>query len=338
MIFSRHSLDKVGKDLIGDDPFKRKDALAKIQKWRDTHLYVLRKLNDQLVELFSERNVVYAFSSMRLKRMTSIESKLKNNASAGLGGLQDIGGVRYVFTSIEELDEVKGILDDFIPVSFERKRIYDYVASPKESGYRSIHYVYKYHCDDSTYDDISIELQIRTRLQHAWAMAVETASLIANTTLKADINDGKEWRSFFKLASALFAKSENKPVHPNYASFTQEQLCKEYSVYEEKRLVEQLKALRVTVNIDLDKDTNGLCVLTIDFVSHIVHARVYTNAQDATKDFGDIEKSLNENEAALMVAIDKIKEIKEAYPSYFLDSRVFLKHMEEFGENCKLIL
>ena len=342
MLYARHKLDKAGQALIGTDPFLRNEALPVIQAWRETHFFVLQELNKQLLTLFLEKGIAYDFSSMRIKRMTSIEAKLRNNKEKGtkLGGLQDIGGIRFVFETVEQLDKVVSVLDGFAPQSFTCVRSYNYVDEPKESGYRSVHYVYKYSSGEERYDGNSIELQVRTKMQHAWAMAVETASLISQTTLKADIQDNSEWRGFFKLVSALFARDERKPVYKTFASYTQELFCTEYFSYEKHNLVDQLKALRVTVNSDFDKAEQGYCVLTIDFNSKIVHTQTFSQDQEkqAAILFSQIEQTINRDEAALMVAIENMVEIKEAYPSYFLDTQKFLLFLSDFEQQCKVLL
>lgn len=342
MLFTRHQLDRMGQALIGTDPFLRNKALPEIQAWRETHFYVLQELNKLLLSFFESENISYEVSSMRIKRMTSIESKLRNNAgkSTKLGGLQDIGGIRFVFSSIEKLDKTVRLLDGFVPDGFDAVRSRNYVDNPKESGYRSVHYVYKYKSENSVYDGVSIELQVRTKLQHVWAMAVETASLISQTTLKADIQDNSEWRGFFKLVSALFAKEEGKPVYKDYADYGKAEFCTEFFRYDENMLVDQLKALRVTVNMDYDKVTNGFCVLTIDFIKKVVHAQTFNREEEkeASELFGQIERTINKDEAALMVAIENMREIKEAYPSYFLDTQDFLIFLANFESDCKVLL
>lgn len=342
MLYARHKLDKAGQALIGTDPFLRNAALPVIQAWRETHFFVLQELGRQLLALFREKGLAYDFFSMRIKRMTSIEAKLRNNKEKGtkLGGMQDIGGIRFVFETIDSLDSAVSVLDGFVPDGFSVVRSYNYVAEPKESGYRSVHYVYKFNSEDERYDGNSIELQVRTKMQHAWAMAVETASLISQTTLKADIKDNSEWRGFFKLVSALFARDEGKPVYKTFAHYTQKMLCTEYFDYERHNLVDQLKALRVTVNSDFDKADRGYCVLTIDFNSKIVHTQTFGENQEkeAASLFSQIEQAINRDEAALMVAIENMLEIKEAYPSYFLDTQRFLAFLSDFEQQCKVLL
>jgi ppGpp synthetase/RelA/SpoT-type nucleotidyltranferase len=47
-------------------------------------------------------------------------------------------------------------------------REYSYIEAPKESGYRGTHLVYRYYSDRSaTWNGLSIEIQVRSRLQHA---------------------------------------------------------------------------------------------------------------------------------------------------------------------------
>jgi hypothetical protein len=59
-----------------------------------------------------------------------------------------------------------------------------------------------------------IEIQIRTRLQHSWATAVEAIGLFRGENLKGN-QGSKEWLRFFKLMSAEFAEAEGCTVHPD---------------------------------------------------------------------------------------------------------------------------
>lgn len=342
MLYTRHKLDKAGEDLIGLDKFKAAAALLIVQKWRETHLFVAQELNKQIISFFEEKDVIYDFPSMRIKRMESIEAKLRNNREKRmkLGGLQDIGGIRYVFADIEKLDEVTTVLDDFAPKGFRLIKKVDYVSHPKESGYRGLHYVYKYESDNEIYDGISIELQVRTRLQHAWAMAVETASLIAKTGLKADIDDKSEWRQFFRLVSAFFAREEKKPVYETFKDYNDEKFCEDYFYYERINLVDQLSALRLATDyIDFEKNESGYCVLSIDFKEKTVSTKTFTNkeAENATDFFSVLESKIDEDSAALMVALENMRKLREAYPSYFLDTKKFIEFLSQFAQRCRLL-
>lgn len=336
MKYSRKSIDRAGKMLL--DPFTRKEAMEMVSNWRSTHLPVLREFVEELTNYLVGKGISYAFYSQRVKRMTSIIDKLRNNKNMGLGGLQDIGGARFVFDDMDSLQQCKEALETFAPAGFTFVRTTDYITAPKVSGYRSIHYIYQYSSDKQDYDGLKIELQIRTRLQHSWAMAVETASLISRSSLKANIEDGNIWREFFKLVSAIFAIKEECTTPIAFADYTHNNYCKEYRAYlEGHKLYDQLSALRVTVNSsDMEEDKDGYCVLSIDFNQKKVNYKTFPQEQEetATTVFSSLEQSVDSYEAVLLVSIAKMREIRDAYPSYFLDTREFLLALKEFNDSC----
>lgn len=165
MKYSRKEIDKAGKTVITEkDTTKVNEALNKINDWRQLHLAPLDLLQVGILNILKVNNQKIVFVSRRLKRLTSILYKLDLNPKMGLGGMQDIGGLRIVLSDIGNLYRTLDILKANVPESFTLKeKINDYVELPKESGYRSIHLVYKYHSED-TYDGMNIELQIRTKL------------------------------------------------------------------------------------------------------------------------------------------------------------------------------
>lgn len=339
MRYSRYSLNKAGQALL--DPFTRGEVIEQVSDWRMTHLPVLREFVEEMTKYLNDNDVPFAFYSQRVKRMTSIIEKLRNNPTMGLGGLQDIGGARFVFDSIQELERCKQALENFTPANFTFVRTTDYIAVPKESGYRSIHYIYQYHSDNKDYDGLKIELQIRTRLEHSWAMAVETASLISRTSLKANIEDGSVWRDFFRLVSAIFAQREQCRVADEFANYTHEDYCRKYvDCLNKHKLIDQLSALRVTVNSDdIYADApNGYCLLSINFNEKTVQCKTYASEDEseASATFAKLEQNIDSNEAVLFVSVAKMQEIYEAYPSYFLDTRTFLSELSAFNASCAI--
>ncbi len=53
----------------------------------------------------------------------------------------------------------------------EEDKVVDYVASPRESGYRAVHI-------HTTYQGRQTEVQLRTRWQHLWAKYVEDLAVM----------------------------------------------------------------------------------------------------------------------------------------------------------------
>ena len=320
--------------------FAYTDANLVVDDWRKLHMIPLEELVGVVTNVLSQGNVSAAFSSHRLKRMTSIIAKLRHNPGMGLGGLQDIGGARFVFEDVPSLLEAQKIIT---AAKFDRfvvdREPYDYVARPKESGYRSIHFAYKYVSDNAEYDGLRVELQLRTRLQHDWAMAVETAELISKSSLKASLGD-ENWLAFFKIASAVFARKEGLPVAESFKDYTEKEYCVQYALLDQKyKFLDQLQALVSAVRITEEHTLKeGYAVILIQFTEKRVQLRHYpsTKLEDATRYYSEVEKSIDdENSAVVLVSVSDMKELQEAYPSYFLNASEFVQSLKDFNNMCK---
>jgi hypothetical protein len=76
--------------------------------------------------------------------------------------------------------------------------------------------IYRYNSSSKknrAYNGLKIEIQLRSRLQHAWATAVETVSIFTGQALKSDGGEG-DWRRFFALMSNAIALREKQPPVP----------------------------------------------------------------------------------------------------------------------------
>ena len=342
MKYSRNKINNSGKALLAgpETGFPYTDANLVVEDWRKLHMIPLEKLVVEVTRELAQAGVSAAFSSHRLKRMTSIIAKLRHNPTMGLGGLQDIGGARFVFEDIPSLMKAQQIiaganLDHFV---IDREP-YDYVANPKESGYRSIHFAYKYVSDDADYDGLRVELQLRTRLQHDWAMAVETGELISKSPLKASMGD-EHWLEFFKLASAVFARKEGMPVGESFTHYTEQDYCESYARLDQSyKFLDQLQALVSAVKItEKHALKNGYAVILIQFEEKTVQLRHYDAdaLEEATKYYSEVEKTIKEDNAAVvLVSVSDMKELQDAYPSYFLNAGEFVQSLYDFVAVCK---
>lgn len=341
MKYGRHQIDKAGEIAISSsDTDAVKDAITKINDWRSLHLLVLDKLQEGINTILGLNRIKATFTSRRLKRLTSILYKLDLNSKMKLGGMQDIGGLRVVLPNIQTLDKLYSLLEINIPKGFILdKPPVNYIESPKESGYRSIHFVYKYISDDNDYNGLRVELQIRTKLQHFWAMAVETAGLVTRTPLKSS-QGADEWLDFFKIVSSLFAIKEERnilAIHSNQGFQTRDLMRLLYTLDKQHNLCDTLKALRVTNNVALKENyTNKYYILNINFKTKRVNVNPYADEVSAINDYSRLERvSQDARNAVVLVSVPKIKEIQEAYPSYFLDTSDFLRIMDRMISNCE---
>jgi len=342
MRYSRNALNKYGDFLVSnpEDELERLSVLTRIDEWREDHLKPLQELYTSIESILRNSEIKASISSQRLKRMTSIIGKIGRNKSMGLGGMQDIGGARFIFADTDLLHKAKAVLAKAFVPNFELVKINDYVQSPKNSGYRSIHFVYKYSMPDTIYDGLSIELQIRTKLQHDWATAVETAELISNSPLKAS-QGNEDWQNFFKIVSAIFARYEHQPVNISFKDYSEKDYCLEFASMEDKhRFTESLAATVTGVKYSTDANfSKGYVLLLINYNTKRVNLRHFSveDIDKANMSYSQAESSVDRNNGAVvLVSVDDMKSLIEAYPSYFLNAQEFLQSLAGFVKKCKL--
>lgn len=337
MKYSRNQINKAGEILItSSDREKVSRVIDIIDDWRELHLLPLDNLYNTIIEILEKENIQIHFVSRRLKRLSSIQNKLDRNPKMGLGGLQDIGGLRIVVLTINILNKVLFILENNIPEHFElTKSPTNYIENPKESGYRSIHFIYKYKSENKNLDGIRIELQLRTKLQHSWAMAVETAELDSKTALKSSEGD-TNWLNFFKIVSSLFALKEKTPILTEHIEndYSRKDLLQQlYKLNSDFNIVDTLKALNVSnFHSTQENHKNGYYVLNINFIRKTVSIKTFPKDKEgeATAAYSALEKKVEERKnAVVLVSVPKIQQLQEAYPSYFLDTKNFIKTIEK---------
>jgi ppGpp synthetase/RelA/SpoT-type nucleotidyltranferase len=136
-------------------------AFDVLNEYRAAHSRPLIKATNGLRSMVRSEHCTVEVSQ-RLKRMNTILEKLCRHPTMALSTMQDIGGCRAIVANIDELRRVERRVARTRPPV----RIDDYVAAPRSSGYRAIHLIVQY-------DARCIEIQLRTRLMHDWAVAVE---------------------------------------------------------------------------------------------------------------------------------------------------------------------
>jgi len=139
--------------------------------------------------------------AQRLKRLPRILSKLARYPSMRIVNMDDIAGCRV---TVDSLDEQRRLVDPILMRWGEQgqvDRARDYVAQPKGSGCRAVHVVV-------LRDERKVEIQVRTRLQHAWANAVEASGRAVRDELKWGWGPEATLKHFRALSRAL-EKTEN---------------------------------------------------------------------------------------------------------------------------------
>ena len=222
---SKNQINKAGKLLAkgstAPEDIARAGDLG--NRWRACHAYPLNTFQATLRTRLARNYRQDAIAAQRLKRMSTIIDKLRRYRAMQLTTMQDIAGVRAILESAEDVDR---LIDEYkTGTRFEHELIdeKDYIAFPRsEDGYRSYHLIYRYrNFRNSLCDGLRVEMQVRTRLQHIWATAVETMGTFLGQALKSRQGD-QEWIDFFAIVSSAFAYMEGRPLVPRFDSLTQE--------------------------------------------------------------------------------------------------------------------
>lgn len=183
---------------------------------------------------------------------------------------------------------------------------------------------------------MNVELQIRTKLQHQWATAVEIIGLYKKESYKSGLGDNKT-REFLCLCSNLFAISENTPIDEKYHNKNKNDLCKEL-----KKLNEELKVLDylsgLTVFADKQKQIIKnkkikFCLILLKLDERRLNVSPFDNIEEAKKSYAILEKEIaksKKNWDVVLISIDDIKALKKAYPNYYLDSKEFVQSVAGF--------
>jgi hypothetical protein len=206
----------------------------------------------------------------------------------------------------------------------------DYIASPKISGYRSFHLIYRYFSDKkATHNGLRIEVQIRSQLQHAWATAVETVGTFIQQALKSSQGEA-DWLRFFTLMGTALAIREDSPRVPNTpldnADLKDQLQAFAHKLDVARRLTAYGEALNTVDQLAIgDAD---YYLLELDPVAMKVSVAGYQQKElgKASADYLAMEKKIRGTGTdAVLVSVESMASLRKAYPNYFLDTAKFVE-------------
>jgi len=340
---SSKEINEAGEILKNKMGFKEDTdkALEILDNFRASHSYPLHIFQVNLKNNSLRRDKT-ALVSQRLKRASSIIKKLNrvynNTSSIRLSQIQDIAGCRTV---VKNYSLAKELFEFYLKgrnLKHKFVKSNDYITYPKEDGYRSFHIVYEFQSDKGKkdYNGRRIEIQIRTKLQHIWATAVETVDFFTRQNLK--LSEGNpEWGEFFRLVSSAFAIKENCPI-VNKTPFNRKEL---YSKIREKekqlevinKLTKWDNALRLIDEKQLKNKTARFFLLELDISREDLFIQTYKASEEelATKEYSKLEKKYKDQKDydVVLVGVDAAKDLKKAYPNYFIDTKDFVRELNE---------
>jgi len=329
--YSKGRVDAAGRSLV-EDQFLIEEAAQIIGNWRSAHAYPLFALQINL-RSWAQKCHQDALISRRLKRLSSISLKLRNNPNMQLSQMQDIGGCRAVVSSIKHVERIVACLKTSrAPHKLVRED--DYIKNPKESGYRSHNLVYRYQNGNKpAYNGLKIEMQIRTYEQHAWATAVETAGTFTEQALKSS-QGSEDWLYFFKLMGADIARRERTMLVPGMPP-TARELREQIRRYDKALgVISHLRGWKASMQKFPEVSPKAAYfLLQLYPEENRVRIRGFRSHEldDATEAYLTAEESAIANGSesdSVLVSVDSLKNLQRAYPNYFVDTEIFIKAIQ----------
>jgi len=342
---SKKKINKAGQ-ILAENNLSTKEfawALDLADRWRACHAYPINTFNSTLRDKL--RGYSDYIVAQRLKRMPTIIDKLRRYPAMQLTTMQDIGGLRAVLGSVVEVYELSETYRNNTQFNHELVDEKDYIFKPRsEDGYRSLHLIYKYkNKRNPAYDGLKLELQLRTKLQHTWATAVETMGTFLGQALKSRQGD-QEWLDFFAIASSAFAYMENSNPVPRFKDLSHEETF--------------LAVAKAEANIDALDKMSGFSVAVDQIVkgrgkgkSWSYHLIILNSLQktvqiipydresfkEATMIYSRVEAEAAKGKKIepVLVSAGPIDKLRKAYPNFFLDIREFMDIVHYIVEKAK---
>lgn len=331
-IISKNQVRKVGEN-IRDNQATNEDYKI-ISLWRSKHISIMTAMVNAINRKLKAYNLKAIIVARRLKRLSSIEFKLKRFPNMKFDTMQDIAGVRVVFKELLQVEKLQMLMEKTYSKGSRKFKLIDtkdYIANPKKDGYRSIHQIFEYK-DTSK---MRLELQIRTQLQHYWATAVEVLGMKGESKIKQ--GEGEDYhKEFFRLSSALFSCVEGTTKQSEYGKLSKKEICEKIVALDKKHnILKNLSGLVVSgQNIENQaNEKNYYFIVVLNFMTNTLRITGFKKRDfaEAKKfyDFYEQDSKENQNTDVVLISLDKFKLLKQAYPNYYLDSRSFIKVIKQ---------
>ena len=315
-----------------------------VDRWRSSHGYVINTFQAWIKGHFSKQATNVEFAQ-RLKRRNTVIDKIMRKSPNGspliadVSAMHDFAGCRLIFDSVEDLKTFR----EYMHSSKVMKNVnhtlryppekYDYIDKPKLSGYRGIHDVYRHLPRGSKrqetrkpWDGLLVEIQYRTRAQHAWATAVEISDIIDGERTKFETNQSQRGK-FFAIASEIIAR-KHEDLSRAFVDQNTEQLQKELQKLEDKFGI--LRSLSLLRQFEVSKQLKKHNVLNIrkynnELVLEVISFDSPTDAINKATELEHFGDSVN----AVYVRSDNPNQLRSAYRNYFNDPIDFVQLLSD---------
>jgi len=204
-------------------------------------------------------------------------------------------------------------------------RVKDYMAAPKESGYRGIHVMCRNDADFYGYKNLDVEVQVRTLKQHGWATAVEIYDLITGASLKSG-GGTQEQKRFFQLASELMNDDS-----ANTATAIAELKALDDKLGVLSTLREATDSMYFVHDGDIEISRSDSCLVAVDLGVQQISIEIFSsdNESEAADRYTELESTEEEGFVYLLARAGSLDDLRHAYPNYYSDISAFVDWLED---------
>lgn len=194
--------------MIGITPINEYDMIRQYREAMQIYEAAIETIRSKLEVLDRDFKTRYAYNPIhhidsRLKSPESISGKLKRKGlpqtlEAAEANFHDIAGVRVVCNYVDDIYRIANVL--LRQKDIEEVNRKDYIRSPKESGYRSLHLVVRVPVFLASHtEEVAVEIQIRTIAMDFWA------SLEHELRYKSDMETAEQLKDRLKRCAEISA-------------------------------------------------------------------------------------------------------------------------------------
>lgn len=149
--------------------------IEEFRRQRPKYLQLEEIVKEKLAKIKDMSNVLIAGIEHRVKKEESLRIKLSRYGEwyQNFDDLHDLFGARIICYFSDDVDTIASLISTIFDVNFELSSDKRATISPDSFGYLSIHYICSLKKDEGypqELSNISFEIQIKTMLQHTWAM------------------------------------------------------------------------------------------------------------------------------------------------------------------------
>lgn len=319
---SKSRVNKAGLNI--KDGVPTPEDFAVFEAWRSAHRQVLNTFQAYF-RIAAKRNFEENFIvAQRHKRKSTIIDKLSRHPKMLLSRMDDIAGCRLIFDDMASLRKFRSRMhsNQFRHVLRNDPDKYDYISRPKASGYRGIHDVYEYVTKSAATrgsNGLYIEIQYRTKIQHAWATAVEVVGHVFESQPKFETGDDRYHRAM-ALASEILARVYEGLIGP-FSDVSDIDLVTQFRELDrELGLTKRLRGLNMANQI-ISENASTILIFSKDSQLEV---RTYRQHELALTELFALEEAYPEKDIVL-VSSPRSDDIRYAYKNYFSDAREFTK-------------